>query len=118
MDKKTGNNQERVERHVNRTLSFLDEKHQSIEESSYFYTRLMGRVRSEESESMFKTLKGALILPTLLVLMLLFNVYTLVYAPDVKSETDTSSETVNNNDASIYDVSSFSEEYNLNGGRL
>lgn len=120
MNKNLGNKQEIIESQVDRTLSLMDEHHKSVDVSPYFYTRLMGRINSEESGSIFQTLKGALVLPALLALMLIFNLYTWVYAPDTSTETNTTSitsETVNNEDESTYDVSSFSEEYNLNGGR-
>ncbi|MCB0720790.1 MAG: hypothetical protein KDC73_05705 [Ignavibacteriae bacterium] len=109
MNKKVEKTRSVVDSDVDRTLLLLDEHHEEIDASPYFYTKLMGRIQSDESESMFKSLKGAVILPALLVLILLFNILTMVYSSDEGEVTESVT--------SPTDISIFLEQYHLTNNR-
>jgi hypothetical protein len=96
--------EEKIREEVEKTLSAFD-KIESIDENPFLFTRIQSEIENLKFNKKGLSLRGNIIQPVILFLILIINIFTAVFFLSAKNETASTNQTY---------LSAISSEYSIN----
>ncbi len=96
--------EEKIRLEVEKTLNAFD-KIESIDENPFLYTQIQSEIKSLQIKEKRLILRGNIIRPVILFLILIINVFTAIFFLSFKSETTSTNQTYLSAISSEYSIS-------------